>query len=191
MPPAPPGQPSSQAFLFSNIAQHLSSASPPLAVQHIILDLFTGMGGLGYALELNGVNLVTHKVLHLMFETDERCCELLSYHRSSASCLLVSEADSTGTSGSRFSAFDHFSKLKVLLLKIHAAHSLKSVLVAGGHPCVGNSRANRAPKGSADPESQKVIIIPLLVTALMSLPIPDLKVLFISFHDRERGHGRE
>ena len=171
MPPTPSGQESVNAFLFSNIGQHLSSASPPLAVQHVILDLLTGVGGLGYALELNGVNLRTHKVLHMMFETDDLCRSLLTHHRSSPSCLLVKEAGSAGLVGSCFAALDQLSKVNPLLQQLHSAHGLKSVLVAGGHPCVGNSRARRAPRKSADPESQKVIIFPLLVTALMSLDI--------------------
>ena len=148
------------------------------SVKHLVLDFFTGMGGLGYAMESNGIKHEDHGVLQLMFECDATCRKLLQHHRVSAQCLLSDIEDSTGCSGSCFAVLDMLDDFQQVLMEMLPPNGqLLSILVAGGHPCKGNSKARTVPQGSADPESQKVIIFPMVIGRLLQLPLQGVKIV--------------
>ena len=155
-------------------ALEAACSASDVGFRHVVLDLFAGMGGLGRSLELQGITS-SHGVLHLHFETDQRCRALLAHHHCHAHCFLSSDTalDSAAhpqdnPPGSVFALESRWSSLSNLLHKIDERWGLCSVLVAGGFPCVGNSRANSAPTGSRHPESQKVVIFPVVLGLLAS-----------------------
>ena len=111
------------------------------SVKHIVLDLFSGMGGLTQAMVSLGLTPLLGKSLWvLMFEVDSRCRKLLSHHHSGAGRWLSPFPDSSGLVGSVFYLLEQFDSLCDFL---SSAKGLLSVLVAGGSPCVGFSRAKQ------------------------------------------------
>ena len=127
-----------------------------------MLDLFTGMDGLGHALQALGVHPPPEGGLHIeLFETDPRCRRLLELRMTSSHCHLSSEMDSALAAGSVLWLVEDECRGTRLLLRRFP--NLRRVLVAGGSPCVGFSRANTVPRGIDDPESRKLWIFPVLL----------------------------
>ena len=155
-------------------AVDLAGAALRGGFRHVVLDLFAGMGGLGRSMELQGIG-DQHGVLHLHFETDQRCRDLLARHHSQAHCFLALDTQTAdppdpkkNPQGSVFSLASQWSCLQSFLQHVDNKWGLLSILVAGGFPCVGNSRANSNPTGSCHPESKKVIIFPVVIGQLAS-----------------------
>ena len=112
------------------------------AAEYLVLDLFTGMDGLGNAFDMCGISeLEAHKVLVICFETDARCRKLLRARRHRPNYYVSSAIDASNTEGSVFALTDaEFFVLDWLLL---SCPNIRLVLVAGGSPCVGFSSKPR------------------------------------------------
>ena len=130
-----------------------------------MLDLFTGMDGLGYALRALNVHPPPGGGLHIeRFETDLRCRRLLELRMTSPHCHLSDETDSALEAGSVFWLVEDECRGTRALLRRYP--NLRRVLVVGGSPCVGFSRANTTSRGIDDPESCKLWIFPVLLNYL-------------------------
>ena len=140
-----------------------SGGSPPphpdSLVRWLVLDLFSGMNGLGHGIGRYIDNCSS--VFVALFEVDARCRKVLK--KSCHSRVWLSDLpDLAGTVGSVFwlvegglsSLIDRFS-------------GLKGVLIVGGSPCVGFSAANPSRPGAASTESQKIWIFPVLVSMVL------------------------
>jgi hypothetical protein len=69
--------------------------------QYLSLDLFTGMDGLGHALESLGIaDFSAHSAVIVYFEVDSRCRRLLHARRVRPGAYLSDVADSEGLQGS-------------------------------------------------------------------------------------------
>lgn len=149
------------------------------AAQFLVLDLFTGMDGLGYALDLVGLgDWLRQHSLSIMFETDPRCRRLLAKRRVRQGVALSQAPDASDGSptGSVFALTDDDCSLLKELLDV--AVNLKHLLIAGGSPCVGFSGAKPGGRGIDDPESRKLWALPVLV-AVAKAHRPQLGVYFI------------
>ena len=102
-----------------------------------MLDLFTGMDGLGHALDLLQFReQLPGKTLTLLFECDNRCRTILTEQRCNDSVLLSNWPDRDGLVGSvMFLVEGGLSEI------LDALPQVRHILVAGGSPCVGFSRA--------------------------------------------------
>ena len=130
-----------------------------------MLDLFTGMDGLGYALRALDVHPPPAGGLHIeMFEIDPRCRALLDLRMTSSHCHLSDETDSALVAGSVFWLVEVECRGTRVLLRRYP--NLRRVLVVGDSPCVGFSRANTTSRGIDDPESRKLWIFPVLLNYL-------------------------
>ena len=166
VPPASPhcdsslGAPSSYSMA-AGFEFCLEDISPPSSTRLLCLDLFTGMDGLGYALDGLGLqSLRGDGIFTILFETDPRCRRLLAHHRSCSGTVLSSSPDPQGVVGSVFALLQDSGKS--LRHIISSCSSLEVVLIAGGSPCVGFSRANQTRAGALDRESCKIWIFPVL-----------------------------
>ena len=131
----------------------------------MVLDLFTGMDGLGYALRALGIHPPPGGGLCIeMFETDPRCRRLLELRMASSHCHLSDETDSALVAGSVFWLVEDECRGTRRLLDRYP--NLRRVLVVGGSPCVGFSKANTTSRGIDDPESRKLWIFPVLLNYL-------------------------
>ena len=140
------------------------TAARPEEARYLIFDLFSGMDGLGCALNLLGVSPSDPACrLHVIsFETDTAARALLK--RSCSPTKVLSDAvDSSGEVGSVLALVESsFSLLKSTL----ASHpSLQHVLFAGGSPCQGFSRANPSARGVQDPRSSLIWVFHALASA--------------------------
>ena len=120
----------------------LEDIVPPSSTTMLCLDLFTGMDGLGHALDILGLASVRGPQLFtILFETDSRCRRLLAHHRSGPGTRLSSSPDSSGAVGSVFAlVMDSGRRLKKILSSCEA---LRLVLV-------GFSRANHGRSGALE-----------------------------------------
>ena len=123
------------------------------------------MDGLGYALRALGIHPPPGGGLCIeMFETDPRCRRLLELRMASSHCHLSDEADSALVAGSVFWLVEDECRGTRRLLDRYP--NLRRVLVVGGSPCVGFSKANTTSRGIDDPESRKLWIFPVLLNYL-------------------------
>ena len=99
-----------------------------------------------------------------MFETDPRCRRLLELRMASSHCHLSDETDSALVAGSVFWLVEDECRGTRRLLDRYP--NLRRVLVVGGSPCVGFSKANTTSRGIDDPESRKLWIFPVLLNYL-------------------------
>ena len=138
---------------------------PDFTPTFLVLDLFTGMDGLGHAFhQLQLDSLVGQVILILFFETDSRCRRLLS-RRCRQGAYLSPWKDASGCLGSVFWLYE--GGLGLILQQFP---SIKDALVAGGSPCVGFSRARHsAGLGINDPQSNKMWILPVLTAMLCDI----------------------
>ena len=145
--------------------------------KYLILDLFTGMDGLGHALESLGISdLDALHVTVIFFETDSRCRQLLRARRVKSGAYLSDVKDSTGEVGSVFALTDaDFFYLGTL---INSCPLLRVFFVGGGSPCVGFSQANPGGRGIDDPASNMIWTIPVIATKARELISPDTAVVF-------------
>ena len=142
----------------------------------MVIDLFSGRGGLLQALLDSGLGpIFGTKVFILMFEIDPRCRKLLVHHHSRAGVWLSQMADSEGVIGSAFAICERVDSLISFLKRFK---SLKSILVAGGSPCVGFSIAKENRRGIQDPESNKLVVFPFLLSRLKAA-FRDVNVVFM------------
>ena len=148
----------------------------PGSVLHLVLDLFTGMDGLGHALELNSVNLKALSMFTVFFETSERCRSLLAHHRVHAQSALSNVPDSDGSVGSALALSGNPDRFISWLSKFS---KLSLILIAGGSPCVGFSRAKTNARGTLDKESRKIVVFPLLL-AILNARLPQVQVVFLA-----------
>ena len=154
----------------------LPTAASFESVDHVVLDLFSGVGGLLQALLDSGLGPVLGtKVQVLLFEVDARCRQLLKHHHSRSGVWLSQMPDSKGAVGSAFAICE---KVDLLIQFLKRFRSLKSILVAVGSPCVGFSIAKENRQGIRDPESSKLVAFPFLLSRLKSA-LPDVHVLFM------------
>ena len=139
------------------------------AVEVLILDLFTGIDGLGYAIDSVVGARAQRPSLTLMFERDPFCRQVLSDRRCRGrqDRFVAPWKDAEGLEGSVFALA--VSDFGLLAEMVAAMPALKRVAVVGGSPCVGFSAANSARRGVDDPASMAMWIIPVLVTRLRSL----------------------
>ena len=138
----------------------LSERAPISAVQYLIFDLFAGIGGARYALDLAGLKDAAH-VHSLVFETDPSCRALLARLVCGDRCFLSSAADSGGVVGSVLALTDDDCRLARSFLDKYP--NLKAVLFIGGFPCQGLSRANPHGRGLSDHRSVLVWTFAVLV----------------------------
>ena len=138
------------------------------AVEVLILDLFTGIDGLGYAIDSVVGARAQRPSLTLMFERDPFCRQVLSDRRCRGrqDRFVAPWKDAEGLEGSVFALA--VSDFGLLAEMVAARPALKHVAVVGGSPCVGFSAANSARRGVDDPASMAMWIIPVLVTRLRS-----------------------
>ena len=163
------------------LAPQSSSTSFPLprspgSVVHLVLDLFTGMDGLGHALELNSVNLKALSMFTVFFETSDRCRSLLQHHRLHAQSALSCVPDLEGNIGSALALSADPDRFISWLSKFS---KLALILIAGGSPCVGFSRAKTSAQGTLDKESRKIVVFPLLL-AILNARLPQVQVVFLA-----------
>ena len=113
------------------------------------------------------------RVLHLWFETDPSCQSALRGKSDRWHRLVVLE-DDHGLASSVFSVVqDDWAFVKIL-----SSAGLSSIFVIAGSPCVGFSRAKKNGKGIDDPESEKMWIVPSLISHLQS-NLPGTPIGFI------------
>ena len=143
---------------------------------HLVLDLFSGMDGLGHALELNSVNLRALSMFTVFFETSARCRSVLEYHRLHAQSALSSVPDLDGAIGSALALIANPDRFVSWLSKFS---KLALILIAGGSPCVGFSRAKSVARGTLDPESRKIVVFPLIL-AILNARLPHVQVVFLA-----------
>ena len=143
---------------------------------HLVLDLFSGMDGLGHALELNSVNLKALSMFSVFFETSPRCRALLAHHRVHPQSALSCIPDSEGSIGSALALTEDADRFVSWLSRFS---KLALILVAGGSPCVGFSRANSDARGTLDPESRKIVVFPLIL-AILKARLPHVQVVFLA-----------
>ena len=134
------------------------------------------MDGLGHALELNSVNFKALSMFSVFFETSPRCRKVLKHHRLHAHSALSSVADSEGAVGSALALTDNVDRFMAWLSKFS---NLALILLAGGSPCVGFSRAKTNARGTLDPESQKIVVFPLIL-GMLSSRLPQIPVVFLA-----------
>ena len=142
----------------------------------LLLDLFSGMDGLGHAI---GAQIEPHlesRVLVYLFETDTRCRKLLRQHRVRKGVILSSAPDSKGLVGSVLWLVE--GGLQALLL---AHPSILSILITGGSPCVGFSAAKVNGKGIDDSESRKMWVMPVIITQARNLLASRGRGSFVAF----------
>ena len=123
----------------------------------LVLDLFTGMDGLGHALDLLQFRQqLPGQTITLLFECNNRCRQLLLEQRCGDSVLLSPWPDKGGLVGSVL-----FLVEGGLLEILDALPLVKHVLVAGGSPCVGFSRAGfqAGSQGVNNEESSKMWVL--------------------------------
>ena len=141
-------------------------AGPAAALPRVlILDLFSGMDGLGHALDSLGVGPSSTPgacTLTYLFEIDSRCRDVLSEHRCSSNVILSDHTDSAGQVGSVQWLVEGDPPGVVVLLRQHP--SAEVVLEAGGSPCVGFSRARVNGLGMGDPQSRQLWLVPVIAT---------------------------
>jgi hypothetical protein len=154
--------------------EHEISSGFPSGKEILIFDLFTGIDGLGWALESLGA-LPNPRVGVLMFETDPHCRATLRDRRPHA--WLSDYRDSSGKPGSVFALADNDFELVRDILK--ANPGVKHISVVGGSPCVGFSSANPHRRGINDPHSNALWILPVLVSTLSNRVSPGTTVGFI------------
>ena len=119
------------------------------------------MDGCGHALDMLLQTQDASVGLHVvLFEVCPHCQHLLLNQRTSTTRVLSTEPDQAGLRGSVFAATEHDGLLLTQFLDL--CTGLLSVLVVGGSPCVGFSRARARPTGTRDPESCKLWALPWL-----------------------------
>ena len=129
----------------------------------LVLELFAGIGGGSYALRAAGLpdSDLAHTIL---FETDPACVLVL---QSNLLGQHVSLSDARAPNGqvSCATAFSDgpFHQVTGLLQRFP---NVDSILVVGGSPCQGFSRANQAPLGLEDPRSCLVYVFAVIVARL-------------------------
>ena len=129
------------------------------------MDLFSGMDGLGHALDSLDVGPSSSAgscTLTYLFEIDSRCRDVLSEHRCRSNVVLSEYTDISGKKGSVQWLVEGDPPGVVLLLRQHP--SIEAVLEAGGSPCVGFSRANRRGLGMKDSQSRQVWLVPCIAS---------------------------
>jgi site-specific DNA-cytosine methylase len=139
------------------------------------------MGGLVEALKLAGASdEIGKSLMIILFETDPYCRKLLHRHHLRDGIWLSSissdlESQSGPLEGSSFAIISSFDSLVELLKQFT---NLKSVLVAGGSPCVGFSLAKRNRLFANDAESCKIWIF-VVFPSLLRQALPELNILFM------------
>ena len=129
----------------------------------LVLELFAGIGGASYALRQAGLpdSDLTHT---LLFETDPACARTLRSNLLGPNVSLSGACSPSGISCCATAFTDGPIDLVFDLLQCFPAAD--SILVVGGSPCQGLSRANRAPLGLNDPRSCLVYAFAVLVARL-------------------------
>ena len=123
----------------------------------LVLDLFTGMDGLGHALDLLQFReRLPGKSLTILFECEERCRKLLYEQRCNDHVILSPWRDGQQVPGSV-----DFLVGGGLVQILECLPHLEHVLVGGGSPCVGFSRAGykAGALGIQNQESSKMWIL--------------------------------
>mgnify|MGYP000131729184 FL=1 len=137
------------------------------------------MDGLGHSLDLLGTSdCFPGRAVCFLFEVDERCRKLLAVHRVRQGIILSSFRDLKGVEGSALAPSEDSDVIfRSILSQLPA---LQVILVAGGSPCVGFSKALGQPlrPGIRHSQSEKLWSLPvalarlrLLADALFSAPI--------------------
>ena len=98
---------------------------------------------------------------HILFESDPACRDLISRDLACANVLLSGAPDSKGLVGSVLSLTDDDCALLRAILDKHP--NLVSVLIVGGSPCQGLSRANPHRRNLEDPRSVLIWVFAVLV----------------------------
>jgi hypothetical protein len=167
-PVAPFLLPITDAPLTASEASAFSLPEETRGAQLLIFDLFTGMDGLGHALDLLGTqHCFPTKAVCLLFEVDDRCRQILKIHRVRPGVLLSSLKDDEGVVGSALAPSQDSNQLLRSILS--QLPSLRIILLVGGSPCVGFSRANAKRAGIFDPQSEKMWAMPVLASKLRAL----------------------
>lgn len=178
MPPGPRGEEGSrecvnaQPSSFGLWPQSFHFAS----VQHLVLDFFSGMGGLLQAMLDSGIEkLLGSKVYHLFFEVDNRCRRLLVHHHTRRGVWLSNMADSRGIIGSPLVLLEQFDSFISFLAQFP---SLRSLLLAQNSPCVREA--------GADTHLHNLCMLPFLLPRLKAA-LPHVHIVFMLEGDSEPG----
>ena len=132
-------------------------------VETIILDLFTGMDGLGHAIRAALVaRLLPSRLAVVQFETDEYCRSLLIEH-SVPGFVLSGRRDEHGMVGSVLALVENSCALLWEILRLPPR--LRHVHIIAGSPCQGFSGAGQG-HGFDDARSGLVWTIPYIAAQI-------------------------
>ena len=128
----------------------------------LVFDIFAGMGALEFVLTrcldpawLEGTHVVA-------FEIDAAARAVLAQKHSGLNVTVSDTADLDGQVGSGFALLEGNPPL----LESFLEESVDAVLVCGGSPCVGFSRANPGGRGIEDSESRKLWLLPVVLARI-------------------------
>jgi hypothetical protein len=152
------------------------------AARLLIFDLFTGMDGLGHALDsLGTADSFPDDAVCLMFEVSLRCRKLLAFHRVRPGVILSSFRDRRKEAGSALVLGENPDELFRGILS--QLPELSVILTVSGSPCVGFSRARSSRQGIRDPESSKLWTVPVALSRLRLLTnemfITPVQIIFL------------
>ena len=178
--------------LHAHIIIHMSNTSCPCqvkppssspqpaahsAIEHLVIDLFSGMDGAGVSAERVGVNTKAPNFFTIFYESSQRCRALLRHHRmaDNAQHELSDFTDAKGIQGSVMgvSTPEQIHKL------IQDFPNLKSVLIIGGSPCVGFSSAKTNRRGTFDEQSKLLAVFPVAVANIRQTVKASVIVFFV------------
>jgi len=143
-----------------------STGHVDVQVESLIVDLFTGVDGLGYAMESAGLpkGLGQHKTI--MFEVDEECRQILQDKRVGPHAKL---SDWQGHASMPKGSAEAMSNVEYVSRLLKSFPRLRRVLIAGGSPCQGFSQANPSRTGGVHVESSKVWMFVVAVSTVQSV----------------------
>ena len=102
------------------------------------------------------------RVFDLTFEIDVLARSVLAKGRPGLHLELSDAKDSAGVVGSCFALVEGSPPL----FESYLTDDVVTIIVTGGAPCVGFSRANPGSRGIEDAESQKLWLIPVLLARI-------------------------
>ena len=130
-----------------------------------MVDLFTGVDGLGYALQSAGL-VQSDAVRAILFEVDDDCRQILQQKRVNQYVKLSDWKSKQGGPAGSAEAMSDRAYVRRLLQPFPG---VKRVLIAGGSPCQGFSQANPVRTGGVHAESSKIWMFVVALSTVRSV----------------------
>jgi len=128
----------------------------------LVFDMFAGLGSLEVVLTRCLDSAWLQRLRIVAFETDPLARSGLARRHAGLGVELSEAADTAGSVGSCFALLEGSPPL----FETYVTPDVIAILVTGGAPCVGFSRANPSGRGIDDAESQKLWLLPVLLARL-------------------------